>query len=171
MPKALQETGPLKQRWTWSVMATDRSSLDEAVNLAVVRHLGNVISNSWSSIEIFGNPATHDRMNRILQMAAAEGVDVNFATGDFGDETIRIGIKAVDFPASSPFATGIGGTSLGLNADHTMAFQTGWGTNLTRLANPISTGSTPLIPPHLFGFQFRAGGGTSARFANPPFQS
>lgn len=129
------------------VTATDHGSLDEAVNLAVVRHLGNVISNSWSSIEILGNPARHDRMNRILQMAAAEGVDVNFATGDFGDETIRIGIKAVDFPASSPFATGIGGTSLALNPDKTMAFQTGWGTNLTRLANPVSTHSSPVIPP------------------------
>ena len=153
------------------VTATDRSSLDEAVNLAVVRHLGNVISNSWSSIEIFGNPATHDRMNRILQMAAVEGVDVNFATGDFGDETIRIGIKAVDFPASSPFATGIGGTSLALNPDNTMAFQTGWGTNLTRLANPISTHSSPVIPPLIFGFQDGAGGGTSADFAKPAFQS
>jgi len=153
------------------VTATDHSSLDEAVNLAVVRHLGNVISNSWSSIEIFGNPATHDRMNRILQMAAAEGVDVNFATGDFGDETIRIGIKAVDFPASSPFATGIGGTSLALNPDNTMAFQTGWGTNLTRLANPISTHSSPVIPPLIFGFQDGAGGGTSAEFAKPAFQS
>jgi len=153
------------------VVATDRASLDEAINYAVVRHLGNAISNSWSSIEIFGNPAQFLRVNRILEMAAAQGIDVNFATGDFGDETPRIGIKAVDFPASSPFATGIGGTSLGLNADHTMAFQTGWGTNLTRLANPISTGSTPVIPPHLFGFQFGAGGGTSARFAKPPFQS
>ncbi|HEV2196093.1 MAG TPA: S53 family peptidase [Candidatus Acidoferrum sp.] len=153
------------------VTATDRASLDEAVNLAVVRHLGNVISNSWSSIEIFGNPATHDRMNRILQMAAVEGVDVNFATGDFGDETIRIGIKAVDFPASSPFATGIGGTSLGLNPDKTMAFQTGWGTNLTRLANRISTHSSPIIPPLIFGFQDGAGGGTSAEFAKPSFQS
>lgn len=153
------------------VTATDRASLDEAVNLAVVRHLGNVISNSWSSIEIFGNPARHDRMNRILEMAAAEGIDVNFATGDFGDETIRIGIKAVDFPASSPFATAIGGTSLGLNPDHTMAFQTGWGTNLTRLANPISTHSSPVIPPRIFGFQDGAGGGTSAEFAKPAFQS
>ncbi len=125
------------------VVATDRASLDEAINYAVVHHLGNAISNSWSSIEIFGNPAQFLRVNRILEMAAAQGIDVNFATGDFGDETPRIGIKAVDFPASSPFATGIGGTSLGLNADHTMAFQTGWGTNLTRLANPISTGSTP----------------------------
>jgi subtilase family serine protease len=153
------------------VTATDRASLDEAVNLAVVRHLGNVISNSWSSIEIFGNPATHDRMNRILEMAAAEGIDVNFATGDFGDETIRIGIKAVDFPASSPFATAIGGTSLGLNPDHTMAFQTGWGTNFTRLANPISTHSSPVIPPLIFGFQDGAGGGTSVEFAKPAFQA
>src|SRR5215467_13254199 len=46
-------------------------------------------------------------MNRILQMAAAQGNDANFASGDFGDETARIGITAVDFPASSPFATGI----------------------------------------------------------------
>ena len=153
------------------VTATDRASLDEAVNLAVVRHLGNVISNSWSSIEIFGNPAAHDRMNRILEMAAAEGIDVNFATGDFGDETIRIGIKAVDFPASSPFATAIGGTSLGLNPDHTMAFQTGWGTNLTRLANPISTHSSPVIPPLIFGFQDGAGGGTSVESSKPAFQA
>jgi subtilase family serine protease len=153
------------------VLATDHSSLDEAINYAVVHQLGNTISNSWSSIEILGNPAQHNRVNRILQMAAAQGIDVNFATGDFGDETVRIGIKAVDFPASSPLATGIGGTSLGLNADHTMAFQTGWGTNLTRLANPVSTGSTPVIPPLLFGFQFGAGGGTSAEFAKPLFQS
>lgn len=153
------------------VLATDHGSLDEAINLAVVHHLGNVISNSWSSIEIFGNPARHDRTNRILQMAAAQGIDVNFATGDFGDETIRIGTIAVDFPASSPFATGIGGTSLALNPDNTMAFQTGWGTNLTRLANPVSTHSSPVIPPLIFGFQDGAGGGTSAEFAKPGFQS
>jgi subtilase family serine protease len=153
------------------VTATDAGSLEEAVNYAVVHHLGNTISNSWSSIEIFGNPARHDRMNRILEMAAAQGIDVNFASGDFGDETIRIGIIAVDFPASSPFATGLGGTSLALNPDNTMAFQTGWGTNLTRLANPISTHSSPVIPPLLFGFQFGAGGGTSAEFAKPWFQS
>src|SRR5215469_10333177 len=153
------------------VTSTDHSSLDEAVNLAVVHDLGNVISNSWSSIEIFGNPATHDRMNRILQMAAAKGIDVNFATGDFGDETIRIGIKAVDFPASSPFATGIGGTSLGLNPDNTMMFQTGWGNNLTRIANRVSQGSTPVIPPLGLGFQGGAGGGTSAEFAKPVYQS
>ena len=151
------------------VTSTNRGSLDEAINLAVVRHLGNVISNSWSSIEGLGNPAQFDRVNRILEQAAAQGIDVNFSSGDFGDETIRVGFKSVDFPASSPFATGIGGVSLALNPDNTIAFQTGWGTNFTRIANP--TPNPPTVPPLHFGFQSGAGGGSSLTFAKPDFQS
>jgi subtilase family serine protease len=101
------------------VVGTDRASLDEAINYAVIHHLGDTISNSWSSIEGLGNPAQFDRVNRILEMAAAQGIDVNFASGDFGDETVRVGFQSVDFPASSPFATGVGGTSLALNPDNT----------------------------------------------------
>ncbi len=150
------------------VVATDRSSLDEAINYAVVNHLGNPISNSWGGLEGFGNPAKLDRVNRILQMAAAQGIDVNFSSGDDGDEMLTAGFKTVDFPASSPFATGVGGTSLALNADNTLAFQTGWGNNLTRIAD--ETGA-PTIPPLSLGFQFGAGGGTSLTFARPSFQS
>lgn len=158
------------------VVATDHASLDEAINYAVVHHLGNTISNSWSSVEGFGNPVTLDRVNRILQMAAAQGIDVNFASGDFGDEVSRVGFKSVDFPASSPFATGIGGTSLALNPDNSIMFQTGWGNNLTRIAKRVSQGSTPVIPPLNdprlgLGFQFGAGGGSSLTFAKPAFQS
>jgi subtilase family serine protease len=153
------------------VVATDRASLDEAINYAVVHHLGNTISNSWSSLEGLGNPAQFDRVNRILEMAAAQGIDANFATGDFGDETIRVGFKTVDFPASSPFATGIGGTSLALNANHTIAFQTGWGNNLTRIAETDALHNAPVNPPLHLGFQFGAGGGPSLTFARPAFQS
>jgi subtilase family serine protease len=153
------------------VVATDHASLDEAINYAVVHHLGNTISNSWSSIEGFGNPVTLDRVNRILAMAAVQGIDANFASGDRGDEFLTVGFKSVDFPASSPFATGIGGTSLALNPDKTMAFQTGWGNNLTRIANTLSQGSTPSVPPIHLGFQFGAGGGSSLTFAKPAFQS
>lgn len=153
------------------VVGTDRASLDEAINYAVVHHLGNTISNSWSSIEGFGNPQQLDRVNRILEMAAVQGIDVNFASGDRGDEFQTVGFLSVDFPASSPFATGIGGTSLALNPDNTAQFQTGWGTNLTRIANRILQGSTPPVPPINFGFQFGAGGGSSLTFAKPAFQS
>jgi len=153
------------------VLATDRASLDEAINYAVVHHFGNTISNSWGSDEGLGNPAQFGRVNRILQMAAAQGIDVNFSTGDFGDETVNVGFKTVSFPASSPFATGIGGTSLFLNPDNTIAFQTGWGNNLTRIADTIALGSPPVIPPLHLGFQSGAGGGTSLTFARPSFQT
>lgn len=153
------------------VVATDHASLDEAINYAVVHHLGNTISNSWSTLEGLGNPAQFDRVNRILQMAAAQGMDANFATGDFGDETVRVGFQTVDFPASSPFATGVGGTSLALNPDNTIAFQTGWGNNLTRIAETNALHNAPVNPPLQLGFQGGAGGGASLTFARPSFQS
>src|SRR5579859_2822186 len=153
------------------VLAEDHSSLDEDINYAVVHHLGNTISNSWGSVEGLGNPAQFDRVNRILEMAAAQGIDVNFATGDFGDFTPLVGFVTVNFPASSPFATGVGGTSLFLNPDDSIGFQTGWGTNLTKIANPIAQGSSPRNPPLNEGFDFGAGGGSSLTFARPAFQS
>jgi subtilase family serine protease len=160
------------------ITATNRASLDEAINLAVVRHLGNTISNSWSRREGLGNPAQFNRVNRILEQAAVQGIDVNFASGDCGDETVGsvdcpspLPFKTVAFPASSPFATGVGGTSLGLNSDDTIAFQTGWGTNETRIADTVALGSPPVIPPLLLGFVFGAGGGSSLTFAKPDFQS
>lgn len=150
---------------------TNHADLDEAINWAVIHHLGNTISNSWSTLEGFGNPVTFDRVNRILEVAAAQGIDVNFATGDFGDEVIRVGFQTVDFPASSPFATGIGGTSVALNPDNTMAFQTGWGNNLTRIVDTVALGSPPVVPPLHLGFQGGAGGGASMTYAKPSFQS
>ena len=158
------------------VLATDHASLDEAINYAVVHHLGNTISNSWASLEGLGNPAQFSRVNRILEMAAAQGIDVNFASGDFGDDSQVVGFKTVEFPGSSPFATSIGGTSLFMNASRQVLFETGWGNNLTRIANRASQGSTPVDPPSHdpalgLGFQFGAGGGTSLTFAKPDFQS
>ncbi len=149
---------------------TNHSDLDEAINFAVIHQFGNTISNSWSTIEGLANPVVFDRVNRILEVAAAKGVDVNFATGDFGDEVVRVGTQRVDFPASSPFATGIGGTSLALNPDDTIMFQTGWGNNLTRVADTTALGSPPMVPPLHLGFQGGAGGGTSIIYSKPSFQ-
>jgi len=152
------------------------SDLDETVNYAVVHHLGNTISNSWSGPEGFGNPAGLIRVERILEMAAAQGIDVNFSSGDEGDDVAQVGFTTVDYPGSSPFATSVGGTSLFLNPDNSIDFETGWGTNLTRIAGTIAQGSPPIIPPSNnpalgLGFQFGAGGGTSLTFAKPSFQA
>ena len=152
------------------------ADLDEAVNWAVIHHLGNVVSNSWGGPEGMTNPAVFNRVNRILEQAAVQGVDVNFSSGDNGDDTSLIGAISAEFPNSSPFATSVGGTSLALDNQDNIAFQTGWGTNLTRIADRASAGSPPIDPPNNsaaagLGFQFGAGGGVSRVFAKPDFQS
>lgn len=147
------------------------SDLDEAINYAVVHHLGNTITNSWAGVEGFGNPAQFNRDNRILEQAAAEGIDVNFSSGDSGDYAGAVGFKTVSFPASSPFATAIGGTSLSLDSSDGIAFQTGWGTNLTKIAGTAASGNPPINPPAHLGFIYGAGGGSSLSFAKPSWQS
>jgi subtilase family serine protease len=122
------------------------------------------------------NPATFNRMNRILETAALQGMDVNFSSGDNGDDTSLVGYKSAEFPNSSPYATSVGGTSLGLDSNNNIAFQTGWGTNLTCIegAQPVVAGDycgSPQDPPLPLGFQFGAGGGVSRVFAKPSFQS
>ena len=147
------------------------SDLDETINYAVVHHLGNTIANSWGGPEGHGNPAGLIRIERILEMAAAEGIDVNFSSGDSGDFAAAVGFTTVSYPASSPFATGVGGTSLFLNPDDTRGVETGWGNNLTRIADTIALGSPPVVPPLELGFQGGAGGGASLTFAKPAFQA
>jgi subtilase family serine protease len=55
-------------------------------------------------------------------------------------------------------------------------FQSGWGTNLTRIAETDKLGNRPVVPPLNdpalgLGFQFGSGGGTSLTFAKPDFQA
>ena len=153
------------------------SDLDEAINYAVVHHLGNTISNSWGSVEGLGNPARFQRIDRILMSAAAQGIDVNFSSGDFADFEARLGFKSVSFPCSSAFATCVGGTSLFLNADRTINFQTGWGNNETRIGDISPTfgevldDNPPVDPPINFGLVFGGGGGSSLTFPKPSWQT
>jgi subtilase family serine protease len=105
-------------------------------------------------------------LNLHLQ-AAGEGIGMYYSSGDYGDEAMSLGIAAPDFPASSPFATSVGGTSLGINRAGDIALETGWGTNLDQ----ISTYGKPQYADPLPGyFVFGAGGGTSGLFAQPAYQ-
>jgi kumamolisin len=73
----------------------------------------SVISLSWGSAEN-PNDATTSQINQILQAAAAMGVTFCVASGDSGsrDNPRDPNHASVDFPASSPYALGCGGTHL-----------------------------------------------------------
>ena len=147
--------------------------LDAAILFAVDNGLGNVISNSYGTEEanLGGTPFTY--LDDLLLFAGSLGISVNYSTGDNGDFALIEGFTDVSYPSSSPYATAVGGTSMALKADHTMLFQTGWGNNETRIANATDVAgyNTPVVPPLHLGFVYGAGGGTSAVYAKPPFQS
>ncbi len=103
-------------------------SLNAAVQQIVDNHSANVISNSYGDNggDVLDSPADRESTDHILQMAAATGITVMFSSGDNGDEFAAIGAVAADYPASSPWATAVGGTSLQIGADGQRLGEFGW---------------------------------------------
>ena len=151
------------------VLSPDNSTFNllAAVTYAIENNLGASISNSYGFPEVEAEGSDLDVINNAIQVGSAAGISVNFSTGDDGDFSTVIGETSASSPASSPSATGVGGTSLFLHSDHSIKLQTGWGTNATLIGIP---GAGPLVPEQ-FGFQFGAGGGPSYYFAKPTYQS
>jgi len=144
--------------------------VDDAELYALAHGLGNVISGSYGSEELYTPAATLNEENLINEIAAALGVSANFSTGDYGDFTFddpQFNPASVSAPADSPYATGVGGVTLALKSNNTIAWQTGWGNNETLLID----GGTIYDPPLNFGFYGGSGGGPSAVFSKPSFQS
>ncbi|WP_126284301.1 S53 family peptidase [Burkholderia stagnalis] len=87
----------------------------QAVNAAVndTMHRPSVISISWGGPEATWQAQSAQAFNRVLQAAAAQGVTVCAASGDSGSgDGLQDGAEHVDFPASSPYVLGCGGTHL-----------------------------------------------------------
>jgi subtilase family serine protease len=155
------------------VLAADNSitNLDLAVLYAIETGLGPVISNSYGIGEIVLAtflPSELTVQNNLNETGAALGMSVNYSSGDSGDFFLTYGVTTVSMPAASPFATGVGGTSLFLNPNHSLKLQTGWGNNETRIA--LALPNPPVIPPLHLGFIFGAGGGSSGVWSKPSYQ-
>ncbi len=140
--------------------------LDAALNHVVDRHLADIVSNSygWSGEAL---PAGFIKpQNDTLLQATLEGIGVYFSSGDYGDETFGTANPAVatpDWPASSPYVTAVGGTSLGVGSSNDYLFETGWET----AKSPLTKDGTWGLPPK---YQYGSGGGTSRLFPEPDYQ-
>lgn len=140
--------------------------LDLAMSKILDGKLANIVSNSYGNQgEAIPADAIAGQVNLQLQ-AAAEGIGLYYSSGDSGDEVANLGFASPDFPASSPWVTAVGGTSLGIDKSGSIAFETGWGTASNKLLADGS-GYTSALPGN---FLFGAGGGVSAVFAQPSYQ-
>ena len=113
-----------------------------AISAAVSGGCG-IISISWGAPEKFWSPSDLTRYNSLFQSATLSGVTIFAASGDNGSSDGTSGTN-VDFPASSPFVVGCGGTTVASGAE------TVWNNNPNNSAT---------------------GGGFSAFFAKPGYQS
>ncbi len=93
---------------------TDRGFLD-AITTAVHDSVNqpSVVSISWGASESNWTPQAMESFDQAFQAAAAMGVTVCCASGDNGSsDGVNDGNNHVDFPASSSFVLGCGGTTL-----------------------------------------------------------
>jgi subtilase family serine protease len=142
----------------------NRRDLDAALNHVVDMHLAQIVTNSYGfSTTEFLPPGYVKSVEDTLIQAAVEGIGVYFSSGDDGDESINFGFATTDWPASSPWVTSVGGTSLGIAADNTRAVETGWGTS------NYSCNSTTIVCTRT-GWLYGAGGGVSVVFSEPDYQ-
>src|SRR6266403_5608780 len=138
--------------------------IDAAMNHVVDQHLAQIVSNSYGwngEVVPFGFIKP---VEDTLIQAAIEGIGVYFSSGDFGDETQTLGFASADFPASSPWVTAVGGTSLGASSTNTRAVETGWGES-NYDCNPATFVCT------FTNWRLGAGGGVSCLFSRPSYQS
>jgi kumamolisin len=95
---------------------TDAGFLD-AITTAIhdTTHKPSVISISWGGPESSWTAQAMTCMDEAFQAAATMGITVCAASGDSGSSDGVSSGDQVDFPSSSPFALGCGGTSLKLS--------------------------------------------------------
>ncbi|GAB3804359.1 S53 family peptidase [Humibacter antri] len=144
--------------------------LDIAMSKILDNRLANIVSNSYGDVgEDVPADVIAGEQNLHIQ-AAGEGIGLYFSSGDNGDEAASLGYASPDFPASSPYVTAVGGTSIGVDQNGKLVMEVGWGDQADVIQKDAagSLSYTDPLPGTLFAGG--AGGGVSAVNAEPAYQ-
>jgi subtilase family serine protease len=130
------------------------------------RHLASIVADE-SGVPV-ASPGVTAAYEQVYQQGAAEGIGFSAPSGDSGDNASRTpGHRPMppSYPASDPWVTAVGGTSLAIGPDGGYEWETGWGDDDA----PLAAGGTSWagLPG---AFAAGAGGGTSTQFPQPPYQ-
>ena len=155
-----------------------------SVQYAIDNNVAPILSVTYGLCEAGPNglpPSQVTSMNNLFQQANAQGITVVAASGDLGaadceasqSPTVAISGLGVDFPASSPFVTGMGGTEFNEGPGNTATY---WSpTNGVNSGSALSyipemvwndTNNPNNVPPYIGA----TGGGVSVIFAKPSWQ-
>ena len=134
----------------------------------------DIITNSWGNNGEVMAPVRVAAEVLAFEQAAAEGISVLFSSGDDGDLSQINGTASGSSPATDPFATAVGGTTLALYNGSGSKDEWGWGTYRAFFSGvSVSNDGTAVTDTGLGAFSFYAGagGGPSLVFQEPPYQN
>jgi len=137
------------------------ASLLHALAFAVDQNQVSVLSSSWGGPESNYTSGRIAAVRQVILQGEAQGITFLWSAGDHGNEHAG-GRAHVEYPASDPFATAVGGTSTAIGRTGRIRWQTGWGSH----SYLLSRNGGRWRPR---GFYAGTGGGFSRRFARPAY--
>jgi subtilase family serine protease len=152
-----------------------------AIKYVVDHHLADVVSMSLASAEdAFSSQQSLENLRYAFKAAAASGVTVLGASGDTGTANDRkspvgqggstIPGPTVEWPASDPLVTGVGGTALCTSATETATRVVDNANPPAACQDPAASGQAEIVWDE-FERGIATGGGFSHFFARPGYQS
>jgi subtilase family serine protease len=134
----------------------------------------SVVSNSWGDTmgDLLEDAASKTAFDNTFMLADSTGVSVMFSSGDDGDNFADFGLNVPDYPATSPFITAVGGTTLEVNGNNARQAEFGWSTaKQTMCQSKTTTCGGATKPASGLAWQAGDGFGTSYTYAQPYYQA
>ena len=107
----VQAVAPSVNTYVYEAPNSDQGQIDMAAQIASDDKV-SVTSISWGQCETSSASSTMSSTDSALAQGTAEGISFYSASGDSGSDDCGDGTTAVDYPASSPDVSGVGGTTL-----------------------------------------------------------
>jgi subtilase family serine protease len=148
-----------------NLIAAEQSAIDGGAQ---------VISNSFGDTagDLLVDTATRNAWDTTFMLADTTGVSILFSSGDSGDNFADTGLTVPDFPATSPFITSVGGTTLEVGTRGTRQAEYGWSTAKETLClSPTTNCGSQTTPSGTLAWQAGGGGGTSYFYTQPYYQA
>lgn len=138
--------------------------LDDAWAQTIEKHRADIVTNSWGYQGEQLPASLLEFYDQYALMAALTGITDNFSSGDAGDEVAATGTKQADAPATDPYVSAIGGTSVGIDKSGGRAWEHGWQNAYSQLKD----NAWDPAPPG--DYSSGGGGGTSQVYPQPFYQ-
>jgi subtilase family serine protease len=141
--------------------------------------LANVVTNSWGDTggDLLDDISTRTAYDDLFMLADSTGMSILFSSGDSGDDFEIFGVSTADYPPSSPYVTGVGGTTLQIGSSGQQTGQSGWATGRSflctaNLENLLGGCASSNVNTWLFtSLDGASGGFTSYNYSQPWYQA